>query len=64
LGCSKFDKRIEAFGTSIAARLTQCTALVSLVAPASVPRSVVNDADDRHVIAAAAVVAAAAAPAL
>ena len=33
--------------------LAQYTALVSLVAPASVPRVVANDADDDHVIAAA-----------
>ena len=48
-----FADRIEAFGTSIAALVAQYTALVSLVAPASVPRIVVNDADDDHVIAAA-----------
>jgi putative PIN family toxin of toxin-antitoxin system len=53
LGYSKFDKRIDSFGTSIAALVAQYTALVSLVAPASVPRVVVNDADDDHVIAAA-----------
>ena len=53
LGYSKFTKRIESFGTSIAALVAQYTALVSLVAPASVPRVVVNDADDDHVIAAA-----------
>ena len=33
--------------------MAQYTALVRLVAPASVPRVVVNDADDDHVIAAA-----------
>jgi uncharacterized protein len=53
LGYSKFDKRIEGFGTSIAALVAQYTALVSLVAPASVARIVANDADDDHVIAAA-----------
>jgi len=53
LGYSKFTKRIESFGTSIAALVAQYTALVSLVAPASVPRVVANDADDDHVIAAA-----------
>jgi putative PIN family toxin of toxin-antitoxin system len=53
LGYSKFTKRIESFGTSIAALVAQYTALVSLVMPASVPRVVVNDADDDHVIAAA-----------
>ncbi|MBL8324466.1 MAG: putative toxin-antitoxin system toxin component, PIN family [Rubrivivax sp.] len=53
LGYSKFDRRIEAFRTSIAALVAQYTALVTLVAPASVPRIVANDADDDHVIAAA-----------
>ncbi|MCA0242535.1 MAG: putative toxin-antitoxin system toxin component, PIN family [Proteobacteria bacterium] len=53
LGYSKFTKRIESFGTSIAALVAQHTALVSLVAPASVPRLVANDSDDDHVIAAA-----------
>lgn len=33
--------------------MAQNTALISLVAPASVPRIVPNDADDDHVIAAA-----------
>ena len=53
LGYSKFDKRIEGFGTSIATLVAQYTAFVSLVAPASVPRIVANDSDDDHVIAAA-----------
>ncbi|GAP38667.1 hypothetical protein ISF6_5220 [Piscinibacter sakaiensis] len=53
LGYSKFDKRIESFGTSIAALVAQYAALASLVSPASVPRVVANDADDDHVIAAA-----------
>ena len=53
LGYAKFTARIESFGTSIAALLVQYTALVSLVAPVSVPRIVINDADDDHVIAAA-----------
>jgi putative PIN family toxin of toxin-antitoxin system len=53
LGYAKFASRLESFGTSIAALVAQYTALVSLVAPASVPRIVVNDADDDHVIAAA-----------
>ena len=53
LGYAKFTARIESFGTSIAALLAQYTALVSLVAPVSVPRIVINDADDDHVIAAA-----------
>lgn len=45
LGYTKFAARIESFGTSIAALVTQYTALV--------PRVVANDADDDHVIAAA-----------
>ena len=53
LGYSKFSARITAFGTSINALVTQYTALVSLVMPASVPRVVANDGDDDHVIAAA-----------
>ena len=53
LGYAKFAARIDSFGTSIAALVAQYTALVSLVAPASVPRVVANDADDDHVIAAA-----------
>ena len=53
LGYSKFSARIATFGTSIAALVAQYMALVSLVAPVSVPHVVVNDADDNHVIAAA-----------
>ena len=53
LGYSKFSARIATFGTSIAALVAQYMALVSLVAPVSVPHVVVNDADDDHVIAAA-----------
>ena len=53
LGYSKFSARIATFGTSISALVAQYMALVSLVAPVSVPRVVVNDADGDHVIAAA-----------
>ncbi len=53
LGYSKFDTRIESFATHVAAQVEQYTALVSLVAPASVPSIVMGDADDDHVIAAA-----------
>lgn len=53
LGYPKFASRLGSFGTSIAALVAQYTALVNLVAPASVPRVVANDADDDHVIAAA-----------
>lgn len=53
LGYSKFASRIEAFGTSIATLVANYSALVSVVMPLSVPRVVVDDADDDHVIAAA-----------
>ena len=53
LGYAKFTKRIESFGTSIAALAAQYAALVNPVAPASVLRVAANDADDDHVIAAA-----------
>jgi uncharacterized protein len=53
LAYSKFASRIQSFGTSIDALVGQYTALVSLVLPASVPRVVMNDADDDHVISAA-----------
>ena len=53
LGYAKFAGRIATFGTSIDALVEQYNALVSLVAPAAVPRVVINDADDDHVIAAA-----------
>ena len=46
------DTNIERFGTSIEMLVAQYTALVWLVTPASVPRIVVSDADDDHVIAA------------
>jgi putative PIN family toxin of toxin-antitoxin system len=49
----KFAARIQALGTDTAALVAQYTALLSLVAPASVPRVVANDVDDDHVIAAA-----------
>lgn len=53
LAYAKFAARVEAFGTHIEALVAQYTALVSLVAPASVSRVVTYDADDDHVIAAA-----------
>lgn len=53
LGYTKFTKRVESFGTSIAALAAQYAALVNPVAPASVLRVAANDADDDHVIAAA-----------
>jgi putative PIN family toxin of toxin-antitoxin system len=53
LAYPKFAARIDSFGTTIATLVVQYTALVSLVAPASVPRIVTTDADDDHVIAAA-----------
>jgi putative PIN family toxin of toxin-antitoxin system len=53
LGYAKFASRIEGFGSSSAALVAQYAAIVSLVTPASVPRVVLHDADDDHVIAAA-----------
>ena len=53
LSYAKFAARIDRFGTTIDALVAQYTALVSLIIPATVPRVVVNDADDDHVIAAA-----------
>lgn len=53
LGYSKFAAPIESFSTSIAPRVAQYSALVSMVTPANVPRIVANDADDDHVVAAA-----------
>ncbi|CAM4198838.1 putative toxin-antitoxin system toxin component, PIN family [Roseateles saccharophilus] len=53
LAYAKFANRIEGFGTSISALVAHYAALVNLVAPASVPRVVADDADDDHVIAAA-----------
>ena len=53
LGCAKFATRINGFGMSVQALVTQCAAIVSLVAPPAVPRVVANDSDDDHVIAAA-----------
>jgi uncharacterized protein len=53
LSYAKFSARMDAFGASIAALVAQYSALASLVAPASVPRIVTDDADDDHVIAAA-----------
>ena len=52
-GYAKFTGRLKSLDTSIAALVAQYTALISLVAPTSVPRIVANDADDDHVIAAA-----------
>jgi putative PIN family toxin of toxin-antitoxin system len=53
LAYPKFASRIEGFGASSAALVAQYAALVSLVAPASVPRVVLHDADDDQVLAAA-----------
>jgi uncharacterized protein len=53
LGAPKFDKRVASFGVATQALVAQYMMLVRVVAPASVPRVVVNDADDDHVIAAA-----------
>lgn len=53
LDYTKFAARIQAFGTSIEVLVAQYAALVSLVTPTTIPRVVVGDADDDHVIAAA-----------
>jgi uncharacterized protein len=52
LAYSKFASRIQSFGTNIEALVGQYTVLVYSVLPTSVPRVVINDADDDHVIAA------------
>jgi putative PIN family toxin of toxin-antitoxin system len=53
LGYKKFGGRIASFGVNLDTLVAQYSALVSLVAPMSVPRVVADDADDDHVIAAA-----------
>lgn len=53
LAYPKFAGRLEAYGTQSTTLVTQYTALVTVVVPASVPRIVTGDADDDHVIAAA-----------
>lgn len=53
LGYARFAVRIRAFGTSVGELVSQYASLVSLVIPVSVPRLVIGDADDDHVIAAA-----------
>lgn len=49
----KLSARIERFGESVQTIAARYAALVSLVIPATIPRIVVDDADDDHVIAAA-----------
>lgn len=49
----KFVQRIERFGTTPAALVTQYSALVTLVSPTHVPRVIEHDVNDDHVIAAA-----------
>ena len=53
LGYRKFAARIERFGASVPALVDQYAAIVSIIIPAAVPRVVIADADDDHVIAAA-----------
>jgi putative PIN family toxin of toxin-antitoxin system len=53
LAYPKFAARIQAHGSNVDRLLAQYMALVSLVIPVEVPRVVVGDADDDHVIAAA-----------
>jgi len=54
LRCPKFATRIAGFGSNVETLIAQYTRLVSVVVPATVPRVVLHDADDDHVIAAAA----------
>jgi putative PIN family toxin of toxin-antitoxin system len=49
----KFVQRIERFGTTPAALVTQYSALVTLVSPTQVPRVIERDVDDDQVIATA-----------
>lgn len=53
LDYKKFAGRLEHFGVSADTLVAHYSALVSLVAPVSVPHIVTDDADDDHVIAAA-----------
>jgi putative PIN family toxin of toxin-antitoxin system len=46
LGYKKFGGRIASFGVNLDTLVAQYSALVSLVAPMSVPRVVADDADD------------------
>lgn len=49
----KLARRVESFGVEATALVAQYAALVHLEHPARVPRVVMDDADDDHVIAAA-----------
>ncbi len=53
LAYAKFTKRLALLQTTPAALVQKYTALVHLVEPAHVPRVVLSDADDDHVVAAA-----------
>jgi putative PIN family toxin of toxin-antitoxin system len=53
LGYPKFAARIELAGTSVQSLVETYRDIVSLASPKIVPRIVMNDADDDHVIAAA-----------
>lgn len=53
LAYPKFAARIQRFGTTANDLTSHYAALVSIVTPANVPRVVLGDADDDHVIAAA-----------
>jgi putative PIN family toxin of toxin-antitoxin system len=50
---SKFESRIKKFNIHVIELVTYYQAIVQLVTPSSVPKVVVRDADDDHVIAAA-----------
>lgn len=49
----KFESRIQSFKTSLAALVLQYSTLSTIVLPSTVPRVVLDDSDDDHVIAAA-----------
>lgn len=53
LGYPKFAARIDKAGASVQSLVTTYRDIVTLVVPGTVPRIVMNDADDDHVIAAA-----------
>ncbi|MES2991077.1 MAG: putative toxin-antitoxin system toxin component, PIN family [Pseudomonadota bacterium] len=53
LNYAKFAPRVNGFGTTVDQLVAHYAALVSLVTPTALPRVVINDPDDDHVIAAA-----------
>lgn len=53
LGYAKFAMRIDKAGASVQSLVSTYRDMVTLITPETVPRIVMNDADDDHVIAAA-----------